>query len=67
NAALDTGELDSLVASVIAENPSEWERFVAGDDKVAGFLLGKVMRASGGRANGKLVAEALGQRRSGGG
>ncbi|MHB8435776.1 MAG: Asp-tRNA(Asn)/Glu-tRNA(Gln) amidotransferase subunit GatB, partial [Acidimicrobiales bacterium] len=43
--ALDTGELDSLVASVIAENPSEWERFVAGDDKVAGFLLGKVMRA----------------------
>ncbi|HET9092680.1 MAG TPA: Asp-tRNA(Asn)/Glu-tRNA(Gln) amidotransferase subunit GatB [Acidimicrobiales bacterium] len=61
--ALGSGDLDRLVDGVIAENPAEWERYVGGDDKVAGFLLGKVMRSSSGRANGKLVAEAFASRR----
>ncbi len=61
--ALASDELDGLVDSVITENPAEWERYASGDDKVAGFLLGKVMRSSSGRANGKLVAEALASRR----
>ncbi|MHB1988640.1 MAG: Asp-tRNA(Asn)/Glu-tRNA(Gln) amidotransferase subunit GatB [Acidimicrobiales bacterium] len=61
--ALVSSELDGLVDGVIAANPQEWQRYVAGDDKVAGFLLGKVMRESKGRANGKLVAEVLAARR----
>ena len=63
--ALDASELDRLVDEVIEANPAEWGRYLAGDEKVSGFLLGQVMRNSGGRANGKLVAEAFARRRTG--
>ncbi len=62
--SLGAGDLESLVDSVIAANPAEWERFLQGDDKVTGFLAGQVMRQSSGRANGKLVAAAFQQRRA---
>ncbi len=61
---LSAEELDTVVAGVIGEHPAEWERYAAGDDKVAQFLLGQVMRRTKGRANGKLVAEALQRRRA---
>ncbi|MGH9299488.1 MAG: Asp-tRNA(Asn)/Glu-tRNA(Gln) amidotransferase subunit GatB, partial [Acidimicrobiales bacterium] len=64
--ALEESELDTVVAEVIAANPAEWERYSAGEEKLAGFFLGKVMRSTSGRANGKLVAEALAKRRAGG-
>ena len=51
-----------IVDEVIASNPEEWQRFCAGDEKVAQFLLGQVMRASK-SANGKLVAARLPRRR----
>jgi len=35
---------------------------VAGDAKVAGFLVGQVMRASGGKADGKAVRAVLAER-----
>ena len=60
--SLDTSELDGLVEDVIEKNPDEWGRYVEGDEKVAGYLLGQVMRSSKGRANGKLVAEAFSRR-----
>ena len=53
---MDTAALESMVDDVIASNPEEWERYRAGDEKVAQFLLGQVMRASKGKANGKVVA-----------
>jgi aspartyl-tRNA(Asn)/glutamyl-tRNA(Gln) amidotransferase subunit B len=62
--AMDTSELDALVDGVIADNPDAWEKFLAGDQKIAGFLNGQVMKASKGRANGKLVAEAFQARAS---
>ena len=55
--------LESMVEEVIASNPEEWRRYTEGDDKVAQFLLGQVMKASKGRANGKLVAAAFAPRR----
>jgi len=55
--------LESMVEEVIASNPEEWRRYTEGDDKVAQFLLGQVMKASKGRANGKLVAAAFAARR----
>ena len=61
--AMDPAALDSMVDDVIASNPEEWQRYRAGDEKVAQFLLGQVMRASKGRANGKLVAAAFAARR----
>ena len=61
--ALPTSELDVLVDDVIASHPGEWARYLEGDPKVGQFLLGQVMRAAKGRANGKLVAEAFEARR----
>jgi aspartyl-tRNA(Asn)/glutamyl-tRNA(Gln) amidotransferase subunit B len=53
---------DSLVATVaeaVAANPDEWSRFCEGDDKLAGFFTGLVMKATKGQANGKAVAAEL--------
>jgi aspartyl-tRNA(Asn)/glutamyl-tRNA(Gln) amidotransferase subunit B len=61
--ALESGAIDEVLDGVIAEHPSEWERFLAGDEKVTQFFLGQVMRATKGRANGKVVAEALSARK----
>ena len=42
---MDSAALESIVDEVIASNPEEWQRFCAGEEKVAQFLLGQVMRA----------------------
>jgi len=57
--ALEEGSLAAVVAQVVADNPGEWERYRAGEDKLVGFFTGKVMRATSNRANGKAVAEEL--------
>jgi aspartyl-tRNA(Asn)/glutamyl-tRNA(Gln) amidotransferase subunit B len=57
---------DALAAAVdaaIAANPTAWEKFRAGEDKVAGMFVGQVMKATGGKADGKAVTELLRQRR----
>jgi aspartyl-tRNA(Asn)/glutamyl-tRNA(Gln) amidotransferase subunit B len=53
----DTSELEGLIAKVIDANPAQVEQFRAGKDKVLGFLVGQVMKETGGRANPKLVNE----------
>ncbi len=60
---MDEGALDAVLDAVIAENPSEWERYVGGDDKLAGFFTGKVMAATRGQADGKAVNAGLRSRR----
>jgi aspartyl-tRNA(Asn)/glutamyl-tRNA(Gln) amidotransferase subunit B len=55
----DAGELESVVAQVIADNPKQVEQFKAGKEQVAGFFVGQVMRATQGRANPKLVNELV--------
>jgi aspartyl-tRNA(Asn)/glutamyl-tRNA(Gln) amidotransferase subunit B len=57
--AMDTSEIDTLVDELITSHPAEWERYRAGDPKVASFLMGQVMKATKGRANGRVVTEAL--------
>ena len=64
--AMGAGTLDAVIDEVISANPAEWVRYRAGDPKVAGFLQGQVMKATSGRANGKLVAEAFAARRAAG-
>ncbi|MGH9069377.1 MAG: hypothetical protein ACRD0J_18080, partial [Acidimicrobiales bacterium] len=43
--ALSAGTLSAAVDEVVAAHPSEWERWCAGEDKVAGFFVGQVMKA----------------------
>jgi aspartyl-tRNA(Asn)/glutamyl-tRNA(Gln) amidotransferase subunit B len=51
--------LAEAVDEVIAANPAEWSRFKDGDQKVTGFFVGQVMRATGGKADGKAVTALL--------
>ena len=49
----------ALCAEVVAAAPEDVERFRAGKTRVLGHLVGSVLRASGGRANPRLVKRAL--------
>ena len=55
----DSASIDKLVADVIAANPTQVEQFRAGKQQVLGFLVGQVMKASGGKANPAAVNAAL--------
>ena len=55
----DTGALDAVVQQVLAANPAQVEQYKAGSEKVLGFLMGQVMKATQGKANPKLVNDML--------
>jgi len=55
----DTGELEKAVDEVIASSPDEVARFKGGDQKLMGFFVGQIMKATKGKANPKLVNELL--------
>ncbi len=55
----DAGELGAVVDEVIAENPGPVGQFRGGKDGVLGFLVGQVMKKTGGAANPKLVGDLL--------
>ena len=61
----DTGELGAIVDEVIAENADAAQKFRDGNEGVIGFLVGQVMKASGGSANPKLAQELLRERLQG--
>ena len=61
--AMDSGELETLVDQAIADNPEAWQKFCAGEAKVAGVFVGAVMKATRGQADGKAVNQLLAQRR----
>ncbi len=60
----DTGALGSIADEVIAENPDAVAQFRGGKEGVIGFLVGQVMKRSGGSANPKLAQEVLRERLS---
>jgi aspartyl-tRNA(Asn)/glutamyl-tRNA(Gln) amidotransferase subunit B len=55
----DRGALDAAVADVIARHSAQVAEFRAGKDRVLGFLVGQVMKATGGKANPQMVQELL--------
>ncbi|MGH9083806.1 MAG: Asp-tRNA(Asn)/Glu-tRNA(Gln) amidotransferase subunit GatB, partial [Acidimicrobiales bacterium] len=61
--AMAEGSLAEVVGRVVEANPEEWARYAAGEDKLAGFFTGQVMKATGGQADGKAVAADLRRRR----
>lgn len=59
-AQMSDGEaLEAVVAEIVADNPAQVEQYRAGKQQVLGFLVGKVMKATKGRANPRLVNELL--------
>ena len=60
--AMGADQLVTVVDQVIAANPDQWRRFVAGEDKVMGFFVGEVMRATNRQADGRAVTALLRQR-----
>ncbi|MDW3214381.1 MAG: Asp-tRNA(Asn)/Glu-tRNA(Gln) amidotransferase subunit GatB [Ilumatobacteraceae bacterium] len=62
--AMDTSELEAMVDDAIAAQPDAWEKFCAGEGKAMGALVGHIMKASRGQADGKLVSQILHQRKS---
>jgi aspartyl-tRNA(Asn)/glutamyl-tRNA(Gln) amidotransferase subunit B len=63
--AMDQDALASVVDQLIADNPAEFERFRGGDQKVMGFFVGQAMKATQGKADGKVVTALLRERASG--
>lgn len=61
----NSDELKPLVESVIADNPKQVEQYRAGKDKLLGFFVGQVMKATSGKANPQqvndMVRELLGR------
>ncbi|MDQ3923595.1 MAG: Asp-tRNA(Asn)/Glu-tRNA(Gln) amidotransferase subunit GatB [Actinomycetota bacterium] len=58
-ASMGGDELSGVVDEVIAGNPDEAERIRSGDKKVIGFLVGQVMKATRGNADGRRVRQLL--------
>ena len=55
----DSGELEAIVAKVIADHPDVVERIKGGNAKAMGALVGPVMRETKGRADGGEVNRLL--------
>lgn len=55
----DASEIEADVLKVLDENPEAVAKIRDGDMKPIGFLVGQVMRATGGKADPKLVSEMV--------
>ena len=55
----DEGALAKIIDDIIAKNPQQVAQYKAGKEAVLGFLVGQVMKASGGKANPGKVNELL--------
>lgn len=55
----DESEIEKVVNEVLGKNPKEVERFRAGEEKLMGFFVGQVMKATKGKANPQIVNELL--------
>ena len=60
---LSADSLGATVATLIESNPDEWRRYRDGDEKLAQFFIGQVMKLTRGQANGKSVIAELQARR----
>ena len=60
--AMSAGVLEEVVDQVVAANPAEWQRYAGGDDKLAGFFIGKIKAATGGNADLRAAADLLRRR-----
>jgi len=55
----DTGAIEKIIDDVMAANPEQLAQFRSGKDKLFGFFVGQVMKASQGKANPAQLNELL--------
>jgi aspartyl-tRNA(Asn)/glutamyl-tRNA(Gln) amidotransferase subunit B len=55
----DTAEIAAIIDGIVEANPAQVEQFKAGKEKVLGFFVGQVMKATQGKANPQVVNELL--------
>jgi len=55
----DTGAIEAVIDELIANNAGQVEQFRAGNEKVVGWFVGQVMRATQGKANPGVVNRLL--------
>ena len=55
----DAGAVEAVIREVMAANPQQLEQYRSGKDKLFGFFVGQVMKATGGKANPALVNDLL--------
>jgi aspartyl-tRNA(Asn)/glutamyl-tRNA(Gln) amidotransferase subunit B len=63
----DTGAIEGVIDAVIAANPRQLADYRSGKDKLFGFFVGQVMKATGGKANPAQLNELLKIKLAGGG
>ena len=61
----DDGPIEQAIAAVMAANPGQLADYRAGKDKLFGFFVGQVMKATQGKANPARLNELLKQKLSG--
>lgn len=55
----DTGAIEAIIGEIMSANMGQVEEYRSGKDKVLGFFVGQVMKASKGKANPTVVNELL--------
>ncbi len=55
----DSGAIERAIEQVMAANPAQLADYRAGKDKLFGFFVGQVMKATGGKANPAQLNELL--------
>jgi len=55
----DTGAIDTMIQAILDANASQVEAYRGGQDRLFGFFVGQVMKASKGKANPAMVNQRL--------
>ena len=55
----DSGAIEKVIDEILANNAAQVEQYRSGNEKVFGFFVGQVMKASQGKANPQQVNELL--------
>ncbi len=58
----DSSAIEGLVEEIIANNPKQVEQFKGGNEKILGWFVGQVMKATQGKANPGMVNQVLRQK-----
>lgn len=61
----DSGEIATIIDKIIADNPHQLEQYRGGKDKLFGYFVGQVMKATQGKANPQQVNDLLKQKLKG--
>ena len=55
----DTSSIEPIIDEILANNPAQIEQYKHGNTKIIGFFVGQIMKATGGKANPKMINQLL--------